>query len=75
MSEDQSPARRKAYQRAKDPEGAGLSRPERLEFASFLLRRDVTSWDSLDEEQILRVLDAIEGWELIQALHAMRPPA
>lgn len=52
----------------------GLTREERLEFSSYLLRRDVTSWTTLDEEQVARLLDAIEGHELLTALFELRPP-
>jgi hypothetical protein len=52
----------------------GLSRDERLEFSSYLLRRDITSWKQLDEAQVARLLDAIEGHELLTALFELRPP-
>lgn len=65
----QSAARRKVYQRAKE---LGLSRDERLHLAEILLRRDVRSWSDLDEAQVLRLLDAIEGFELIVELARQR---
>jgi len=43
----------------------GLERSERLELSEMILRRDVTSWTELDEPQMLRVLDALEGFGLI----------
>ena len=68
----QSPARRKLYQRCGE---IGLERDERLAFAEYLLRRDVSSFDDLDEDQVLRLLDGLEGFDLIVALLAQRPPA
>lgn len=49
------------------------AREERLELAQFLLRRDVTSYSELDDAQRSRLLDALEGWQLISALLEMRP--
>ena len=51
----------------------GLTDEERLELASYLLRRDVASWKELDDGQILRLLDALEGWHLVGQLLALRP--
>ena len=59
---EQSPQRRKLYQLASD---RGLSRVERIEIARYLLRRDITSFDSLDDDQVLRMLDAFEGTLLV----------
>lgn len=44
----------------------------RLELASYLLRRDILSWKNLEPEQIARLLDALEGYQLITQLKAMR---
>lgn len=66
MSDDrlvpQSPARRKLFQRAGE---LGLTKDERIDLAQYLLRRDITSWKHLDEAQVLRLLDALEGFELV----------
>lgn len=67
----QSAQRRKLYQRCKE---IGLTRDERLHLAEYLLRRDISSFDQLDELQVCRLLDAIEGKELIDELEAQRPP-
>lgn len=68
-TERQSPAKKKLFQRAQE---LGLERGERLELACYLLRRDITSWKNLDEAQVLRLLDALEGYELITNLKDMR---
>lgn len=52
----------------------GLTRTERIELSCYLLRRDITTWKQLDDAQVCRMLDALEGWQLIQALNAQRPP-
>jgi len=52
----------------------GLTRDERIDLASYLLRRDITSWKQLDEDQVCRLLDALEGFELVVELLAQRPP-
>ena len=52
----------------------GLTDDERYELASYLLRRDITTWKTLDNEQVLRLLDALEGFELVVELLAQRPP-
>jgi hypothetical protein len=51
----------------------GLTREERIQMARFLLRRDITSWNQLDEDQVGRMLDALEGAHLVLALRLMRP--
>jgi hypothetical protein len=61
--------RRKAYMVAHD---LGLTRDERLELASYILRRDITTWKGLDDFQISRLLDAMEGAELIRHLIELR---
>lgn len=50
-----------------------LSREERLEWATYQLRRDVTTFESLTEEEVLRLLDGLEGWHLIETLLSLRP--
>jgi hypothetical protein len=51
----------------------GLTAEERLELASTLLWRDITTWKDLDEAQTRRILDALEGYEKISALLQLRP--
>lgn len=67
----QSPQRRKLHLLADE---IGLTRTERIELSCYLLRRDITTWKQLDDAQVCRLLDALEGWQLIQALDAQRPP-
>lgn len=54
--------RRKAYLLAKE---LGLTDADRMELAQYILRRDVTTWKGLDEEQLERLLDAMSGFQLI----------
>ena len=46
----------------------GLDRDDRLHLAEVLLRRDVTSWKQLSEPDLVRLLDALEGFALINHL-------
>lgn len=62
--------RRKLWVRCKE---IGLTSDERVELAQYMLRRDVTSWVKLDDGQVSRLLDAMEGYQLIRDLLAMRP--
>ena len=50
----------------------GLDRDERIAIAEMLLRRDFTSWSQLDEGQVDRMLDALEGFQLIVELARQR---
>jgi hypothetical protein len=50
----------------------GLSKQERIELAQYLLRRDITSFKQLSDEQVNRLLDATEGAELVLVLLAQR---
>jgi len=50
----------------------GISRAERLELVSTLLWRDVESFSDLSEAEIVRVLDALEGFALISHLLSTR---
>lgn len=61
--------RRKCYALAKE---LGLTTQERHDLAQVLLRRDITSWGQLNERQYERVLDALEGFTLVQALFLQR---
>ena len=53
----------------------GLCKEERIELTQYLLRRDITSWVGLDDGQVCRLLDALEGYQLVRDLLAMRPEA
>lgn len=44
-----------------------MSRQDRLQFAEVILWRDVPSWAKLDDDEIQRLLDAFEGYALVQA--------
>lgn len=66
----QSAKRRKLFKVAKE---IGLTDEERIALACFLLRRDITTWKRLTEEQEVRLLDACEGYELITELKRQRP--
>lgn len=50
----------------------GLTDEERIEFTQYLLRRDITSWTQLDDAQVDRLLDALEGAKLVLALFSLR---
>jgi hypothetical protein len=65
----QSPRQRKMFVLASE---IGLTQPERIELAQYLLRRDIRSWKDLDEAQVCRILDALEGYQLITALRELR---
>jgi hypothetical protein len=49
-----------------------LTREERLELSAVLLWRDVASWKDLTDAEIIRVLDAFEGFTLINSLLTKR---
>jgi len=68
----QSPRRKKLHLLADE---IGLTREERLAWSSYALRRDITSWSQLDDAQVDRMLDQLEGFRLGFELHAQRPPA
>lgn len=61
--------KRKLWMLAKE---LGMNHDERIELTQYLLRRDVTSWDQLTDDQVVRLLDAVEGYQLIRDLIAMR---
>ena len=67
--QSQSPQRRKLYQWCTD---LGLTRPERVEIARYLLRRDLASFEALDDAQVLRMLDALEGAHLVSEIYRQR---
>jgi hypothetical protein len=68
--ESQSPQRRKLYLLADE---LGLTRQERMEMARYLLRRDLPTFKALDEAQVCRMLDALEGAQLFIELMRQRP--
>ena len=45
-----------------------MTREERMDFAEFFLRRDVTSWKNLSDEQVPRLLDGFNGHHLLNEL-------
>lgn len=51
----------------------GLSDDDRMEFAKALLWRDITSWNQLDDVQVMRILDGLEGARLVVELYRQRP--
>lgn len=62
--------RKKAFALADE---LGLSRADRIELAQTLLWRDLDSWQHLSDEQVGRLLDAMEGWVLISHLLQTSP--
>jgi hypothetical protein len=52
----------------------GLTRDERLSLAQTLLWRDITTWKTLDDDQVNRLLDAMEGYVLTTHLILQRHP-
>lgn len=68
--QEQTPQRRKLYLLCSE---LGLNRVERLEVAEYLLKRDISSFDSLDDEQVLRMLDAFNGALLVLEQYRQRP--
>ena len=46
----------------------GLERDERIELSKAILWRDITSWKHLSDEQVVRILDALEGFEKVRWL-------
>lgn len=61
--------RRRAFAAA---DRAGLDRDERLEFAEILLKQDVESWNDLAPFDWQRIVDALDGWHLVDTLHMQR---
>lgn len=65
----QSPQMKKLFLLARE---VGLNRDERIELSCYILRRDVRSWKDLDEVQVRRMLDALEGAQLVRSLFDLR---
>jgi hypothetical protein len=51
----------------------GLTRDERIEFAEMVLKRDVSSWSTLDVDEMRKLGDYLHGFELCFALLRQRP--
>lgn len=49
-----------------------MTREERIDLAQMALRRDITSWKQLSDEQVVRLLDHFEGHHLLNELLAQR---
>ena len=64
--------RRKLWVLAKE---IGLTTDERIEWTQYLLRRDITSWVGLPDDQVSRLLDGLESYQLLTCLLSMRPGA
>jgi hypothetical protein len=69
MSGTQSPLCRKLFLLIRE---VGLTREERIELAQVILHRDITTYKGLDDEQIGRLCDALEGYEKITWLLTIR---
>ena len=61
--------RRRAFAAA---DRAGLTDEERCELAEMLLKRDISSWSELAGYDWARVIDALDGWHLVDTLHMQR---
>ena len=70
MSDEQSARLKKLFQLCDE---VGLERRDRIELASVILRRDIQSYKQLDDAQVCRLLDAVEGYEKILWLLATQP--
>lgn len=66
-----SARRRKLFALAKNE--LGLTDDERHELAEWVLRRDISSWSQLDDAQVCRMLDTIEGFIWVSYLLGLRP--
>lgn len=53
----------------------GLTRDERHQLSEMLLHRDITTWATLEDADRCRLLDALEGYMLIDVLLSLRPPS
>lgn len=62
--------RKKAFALADE---LGLTRADRIELAQTLLWRDLDSWQRLTDEQVSRLLDALEGYRLVTHLLQTSP--
>ena len=62
--------RRKLYCKARELQ---LSKADRIDLAQYMLRRDYTSWKELSDQEVSRLLDAFEGYELLQFIQGTAP--
>ena len=65
----QSKERRKLFVWA---DSYGFDHEDRIQFAQYMLRRDVTTWKTLTDDEVLRLLDGFEGGHLIVELLIQR---
>lgn len=72
VNQDHAYWKRRAFAGARR---AGLNRSERLEIAEMLLKRDVTSFDALEIDELRRMCDAFEGHWFVSVLLEQRHPA
>jgi hypothetical protein len=71
VSLDRHAARRKLFKYARD---LGFTDDERHDLTAVFLSTDTTSWKDLTDEQMTRLLDAFEGFLLIQQTIILRAP-
>jgi hypothetical protein len=71
-TEDEGPAarRRLLFVRAA---AFDMTREERIELAEYVLRRDISSWKDLTDQQVCRMLDVLEGAALVIHMLGQRP--
>ena len=69
MVDSRHPKFQKALLYAKEYE---LDRDDRIALAENLLWRDVASWKDLDEDELTRLLDCLEGYYLVGSLRLQR---
>ena len=51
------------------------ARNERIELAEYLLRRDVPTFSGMPDAEVRRLLDALEGYQMVDVLLSLRPTA
>jgi hypothetical protein len=51
----------------------GLDHDECIELTQYILRRPVVSWKNLPDDHADRLLDALQGFQLVSQLIRMRP--
>ena len=61
--------RKKLMMKAREWE---LTDDERMHLASYMLRRDITTWSGLDDEQVTKLLSGFEFFELMVELARQR---
>lgn len=68
-TEPQTVKRIQAYALATE---CGLTRQDRIDLAEMLLKRDCVSWKSLSENEIGRLVDAMQGFAYVHFLLTQR---